>query len=416
MQVVLACASVLTTLSACSMPGDPFVSARWGKPSGDLSAAGHRTTIVLDIDDTLSHTDYFDLILQTGREKSRPLRGAGEAVRHLAEQFDLVYLTSRPTYLLPATASWLDRNGFPPGPVYTADRVAELLNVRRYKTRYLAELLKRHPHACIGIGDRSSDARAYRANGMVSVIVNPDEDSHFNSRDVVLRSWSDVAGFFNANAEFLGDPQRIRAAVQAGACPFVMPPELRLVRYDDADDDHGRGKFNRTLVRMFPHLRNDAERQASGAAALQVDCDLRQSVKMAAGKWPDARLAGANFARAGDHTVVKVELIHDEQLVEATLAADDGRLLDTRSRTASHKRLAAASRAAADDVDLAQAIDLASQRVDGRAYRVRLRMEYDRPTYEVSLLSRRGFWEVDVDAGTGSIQEVDRKWRLVPLQ
>lgn len=415
-RVGLACLGAVAALSACSMPGDPGMMARWGRASGDFAAATHRTAIVLDIDETLSHTDYFDLILQTGRERSRPVRGAREALGELAEHFDLVYLTSRPTYLLPDTANWLEQNGFPPGPVYTADRVAELLNVRRYKTRYLAELQKRHPNACIGIGDRSSDARAYRASGMISIIVNPDGDSHFSSHDVVLRSWADVAGFFEANAGFLGDLQRIRSAVREGRCAFEMPADLRLVRYDDVDDDHGRGKLNRALVKVFPNLRDDAEEQASGAAALRADRDLGEALRMAADRWPEARLADVGFARSGEETVARVELIDDDRLVEAAIDAENGRVLWTRDRNVPGDRLRAASAAATNQTGFDNAIDVASRRVDGRAYRARLRMKHDRPTYEICLLSRRGFWEVDVDARTGEIREVEREWRLVPLR
>lgn len=412
-----ACWTLLAAAAAGCGPSSPhfvrFKSRPIQAPQPETGAVG-RPVIVLDIDETLSHTDYFDLILQTGREKSRPLRGAKDALVHLSRDFDIVYLTSRPTYLLGETTAWLTDHGFPAGPVYTAGNVAELVSVRTYKTRYLARLLERHPTACIGIGDRGSDADAYRANGMIAIIVNPDEDSDFSSRDIVLRSWTDVDAFFQANARLLKDFRNVRQMVRDGKAAFEIPSHLELVRYDDADDDHGRGKLNRALLKVFPRLRRHADDQAAGAEAVAERRSLAEAIDLAAKRWPHARLMSVSLKTAGNQPVVHLRLIQDQQLITVTLDPVDGRVMSQRSETIP----AEASRIAAgfdEHITFTQAVEIASERIDGHPYDVRLRMEYRRPTYEVSLLSRKGFWEIDVDAASGGIQEIDHEWRLVPL-
>lgn len=398
----------------CTSAGPGFLTARAARIANAPAPSG-RTVVVVDVDETLSDTDYFHLLLRTGHEDSEPLRGASATLNQLARDFEIVYLTSRPTYLLSDTREWLHKNKFPEGPVYTADEVAELVSQRRYKTRYMADLLKLYRNAYIGIGDRASDALAYRANNMLSIIVNPDEDSEFHSKDIVLQSWADVKVFFEANAQTLKDPQHVAQAARADRYAFVMPPGLRLVRYDDVDDDHGRGELNRVLLHLFPKLRRHARNQATAADVLASNSNLRDAIILTLDKWPDAHIIDVRLNRSEGQSVVEIKLAYQNRLVSAAFAENTGKLIRSENGPIPTHASHALELSEGPRISVVQALDIASEKVDGKAYQVELRMEYDRPVYEVSLLSRKGFWEIDVDAATGKVQEVAREWRLVPL-
>lgn len=405
-----------TVLGGCSADSRVLRHGRQRPAAPVADSEPTRTAVVVDIDETLSDTDYFHLILRTGQEESRPLRHARETLLSLADDFDIIYLTCRPNYLFNDTRRWLVGHGFPDAPVHTANHLTDLLSPRRYKTRHLGELQKKHPNALIGIGDRASDGLAYQNNGMLSIIVNPDDDAHYSSRDVVLRSWKDVAQFFQANADLLQNQESMQRAVTTRRFAWHMPDSIRLVRYDDVDDSEARARLNRAILRVFPNLRDSAARQADGAAALADGCDLRAIFQTVTDRWPRARLVGVRLRRIGGKSVAEIRLIHNERVTLAVLNGRNGEQLWMESSPLGEdiaRLMARTDRI--PRLSFLEAIELASDRVDGHPYSIQLQSEYRRPTYEVALLCRRGFWEVDVDAASGNLQEVDRKWRLVPL-
>lgn len=154
----------------------PFLSSCAGTaPSRSLPAVladrnlPERSPVVLvDLDDTVYE-----------RAVGAPLLGAPDALRELARDHLVVYLTARPTYAkLPGVTrnrsdsrAFLEANGFPDGPLFTSSvwnwtlrgqgggKVASFRQLRDFGVDRIA----------LAVGDRAHDLKAYLENGYVSV-------------------------------------------------------------------------------------------------------------------------------------------------------------------------------------------------------------------------------------------------------
>lgn len=193
---------------------DQFEAASLSPGTAQPERPRPRTTLVVDVDETLSITDYNSLYLGIGSDDSRPLHGAPEAMRALAKEFDIVYLTARPNSLVRKTLRWLTAYSFPLGPIFTSPSIFG--SRAAHKQRTLAQLRSRSPNMLIGIGDKAGDAASYRAYGMLAVVVNPWRKQQYRRDDIVLRNWDDVAAFFRANQALLTNPGRLATAMRAG--------------------------------------------------------------------------------------------------------------------------------------------------------------------------------------------------------
>ena len=124
--------------------------------------------VLVDLDDTLYE-----------REVDRPLCGSPSSLQDLARDHLIVYLTARPTY---AKIPWvthnrddsiefLEKNGFPPGPLFTSSfwnwlyhgegggKVASCRQLREFGVGAVA----------LAVGDRPHDLDAYLNNPHVAV-------------------------------------------------------------------------------------------------------------------------------------------------------------------------------------------------------------------------------------------------------
>ncbi|WP_428265001.1 alkaline phosphatase D family protein [Haliangium sp.] len=135
-----------------------------------------RAHIVLDVDRTLSTSG----ILKRG---SVPYVDAARVVRRLHEHFGVIYLTARPR-LLPHVGlvrDWLREHGFPASQVIMMLSLWDVLPWRhgKYKTRMINHMIARQQHTpVIGIGDRSTDAEAYRAHQLIPIIIADDDERY----------------------------------------------------------------------------------------------------------------------------------------------------------------------------------------------------------------------------------------------
>lgn len=180
-----------------------------------------RIILVVDIDDTISQTDVDDLLFDEQDDDSRPLKHSPRVVRRLAEDYQILYLTARPSFLLDKTRQWLSDNDFPNAPVLVSYQKRDLLRQGAYKYRALADLQKTWPLVMIGIGDRTTDAEAYGASGMLCLIVNPNKKDKFGRHAVMMSDWKAIDVFFATNRVTLQDPERLRKAV-AGELPLLQ--------------------------------------------------------------------------------------------------------------------------------------------------------------------------------------------------
>jgi hypothetical protein len=173
-----------------------------------------RVIVVVDIDHTISQTNYRKLLLKEHVDISSPIPGARETLNEIAKEYYILYLTARPRFLIEKTRAWLDHYSFPAGPVFTAPRVADAIGQLKFKQETLHEMRLRWPDVLIGIGNRTEDIEAYASSGMLPVIVyNGGEEEHYSDA-VVLQDWQFVRSFFQANAQTLSQPVSLAKVIE----------------------------------------------------------------------------------------------------------------------------------------------------------------------------------------------------------
>lgn len=89
--------------------------------------------------------------------------GSVLCLQDLAQRYAIVYIGTRPDSTLPYTEEWLDRIGFPKGPVYLAPTQEERL--------VLVKDLRQRFDFISGIGDRWDDNELHLEIGCLSIIL-----------------------------------------------------------------------------------------------------------------------------------------------------------------------------------------------------------------------------------------------------
>ena len=230
---------------APAAPGDCVLRVRLmpddqpEKPVGDtvlLLAVRKADTpiVVVDLDKTLVASG-FAWVLLGG---AKPMDGADVVMRRLAKNHTIVYLTHRPDFLGPSSRKWLDDNAFPRGPILTSTMGGLASGSGTYKTGRLDLLKRTYKNLVVGIGDKSSDAKAYADNGLRSILI-------------LHVDWSkdDPEAYEKLAAELAALPETVQVVTnwsqvasilfEKAACPKrEMEKRLRQV----ADDLRRRGK------------------------------------------------------------------------------------------------------------------------------------------------------------------------------
>lgn len=191
-----------------------------------------RIGIIIDIDGTVSRTDSWDVAVSKKSKKSRPIDQSPRVVQKLAATYNVVFLTARPRFLLAKTRQWIKDHGYPDAPLYIAPGLRKAMDPGQFKREALAMARPHFPDLLIGIGDLETDAYAYGANGMLTLIVGQEPDDDFGNHALLLQNWEMLGRFFEANSELLHDPQRLRRTIEQGG--IVAVP---LSPWQDEDDD-----------------------------------------------------------------------------------------------------------------------------------------------------------------------------------
>ncbi|HKQ48028.1 MAG TPA: hypothetical protein VJZ71_08170 [Phycisphaerae bacterium] len=185
----------------------------------------NRTAIAVDVDETISLTNYLNVIWGDGLV-SRPVKGSPEALRSLAKNYQLLYYSARPRFMIRRTHEWLEKYGFPPGPVVFPSDFTAALRQSSAKAELLASLREKWPNLRIGIGDKHADVDACIANDMLPVIVNGARPK-FRKNAIVVAGWESVPKFFDMNRGSLNDDRRIASFLANGnrsASGDIIPP------------------------------------------------------------------------------------------------------------------------------------------------------------------------------------------------
>lgn len=164
-------------------------------PPGSESGRA-RSTIVVDVDDTLCTTDYKCVIFGIGADHSRPFPAAAQTLRELSRRYDILYLTARPAAVSHRTQRWLEANSFPPGRIIGSKTLWDVIDQASYKKRALVRLQQEGEGVFVGIGDRPRDAKAYHATGLLPIVVNPRAECRYRPDALIFEDWENVAAFF----------------------------------------------------------------------------------------------------------------------------------------------------------------------------------------------------------------------------
>ena len=172
-----------------------------------------QTVIAVDVDGTLSNTNYSDLFVSLNDKVSMPLKGSAEALTELSKRYQILYISARPRFLTEKTRHWLHEHDFPPGPVTHALGFEAVFHQDTAKRDILAEMRVRWPNILIGIGDKQADDKAFGANGMLALIVNP-SPGPYGPHCYILKTWDRVGSFFNSNSVEL-NPTKLASLIHS---------------------------------------------------------------------------------------------------------------------------------------------------------------------------------------------------------
>jgi len=174
-----------------------------------------RTAVAIDVDETISATDYGSLFLTDLDYESPHIEYSPTAVQAMAAHYGIVYLSARPRWLHEKTRVWLEVHGLPPGPILHASRFEACWKQEEYKRAMLADFKREFPNLLVGVGDKDVDERAYGDNHMLTVILQQGPATTYREHCVVLPGWRKIESFFTANRESLADANRLRAIIHA---------------------------------------------------------------------------------------------------------------------------------------------------------------------------------------------------------
>lgn len=183
-----------------------------------------KVIIVVDVDHTLSRTDFETLLTEPIDTKSEPYEGARQVLATLAERYELLYLTARPRFLLDKTRQWLGGHDFPDAPLVTTRSVGALLEQAEKKRDMLQRRKELWPNLLIGIGDKNTDIEAYAATGMLSVVLAPAEVPPGTPNVVMFADWSAIGRFFERHAATLQNPKNLRGVIDRDAGTELVIP------------------------------------------------------------------------------------------------------------------------------------------------------------------------------------------------
>ncbi len=203
-----------------------------------------RVIIAVDVDHTIAETDYEGVLIDDIDTKSKPIPGSIEVLNAMSRKYHLMYVTARPIFLFDETRQWLKMHGYPQAPLVMGPSASALVDQAELKENLLSWRRDHLPNLLIGIGDKETDAEAYAAVGMLSLILAPVEDESDVNQVFIVKDWVGIESFFNSNAGVLSDAGRLENVIRRGAIDELEASEdrqrfrLRAVDVDDDKDDH----------------------------------------------------------------------------------------------------------------------------------------------------------------------------------
>lgn len=176
--------------------------------------------MIIDLDKTLVASG-FDAVLMGEAE---PFPHGQAVMEQLAGEYQVVYLTDRPDYLVRRSRQWLQEHRFPSGPLLTKSRESSLSS-GQFKSRRLGQLKESFPNIRFGVGNIISDAVVYHDNGLQPFLLIPTNDLTPQQLRVVANQLEKAP----ADTQVIGDWQDL-PAVLAGKADYSRPAVQQALR------------------------------------------------------------------------------------------------------------------------------------------------------------------------------------------
>jgi hypothetical protein len=182
--------------------------------------------IIVDLDRTIVADGYKEVVKGT----ARPMRDSQAVLAKLSKRYTVVYLTQRPEFLDTRSKVWLRGHDYPEGPLLASEIKALLKSNESYKSREIANLAGSFRRIEFGIGDKSSDAKAYAENGLRPyLILHPK-----NKNEGDLRGMADSLRKLPSGTQVVTNWREIEAGIFRGES---FPAErMRIMLYRMADE------------------------------------------------------------------------------------------------------------------------------------------------------------------------------------
>lgn len=124
--------------------------------------------LIVDLDKTLVAGGFGQVL--TGSPP--PMELSVEVMDRLSKDYVIVYLTQRPDAMGPKSKAWLKEHKYPRAPLLLAETGKLLAGNEKYKSKAIKNVAQEFGNIQIGIGDKRTDAIAYRQNGLKTYLIS----------------------------------------------------------------------------------------------------------------------------------------------------------------------------------------------------------------------------------------------------
>lgn len=157
-----------------------------------------RPILVVQLDGTVTTATNLKMFRGTKNEEIESVDGCEQILSVLAASHQLVYMTDVELAFTNKFKDWVKLRKLPPAPILFWELFERSLSHETYMTKMVKRLQKHFPLA-IGLGAKSSDAKAFLANGMVPVRLNAEPDDELSDEVIQVQNWGQALGHVVGN-------------------------------------------------------------------------------------------------------------------------------------------------------------------------------------------------------------------------
>jgi hypothetical protein len=190
--------------------------------------------VVVDLDHTLVDSGFLRVVIWDG---GKPMKDSTKVMQKIRRHYGVIYLTHRPEDLTRKSRRWLEEQGYPVAPLLLSTFRQAVGDAAKFKSARLREVRRDFPNLAAGIGDKLTDVKAYRDNGMKTIWI-----PHYRHKPKNMRKAADeIRSADDRDVIVVSDWRQIDRAVFGDytCSPRSFSDRLyrQADRYEDKDDD-----------------------------------------------------------------------------------------------------------------------------------------------------------------------------------